>query len=187
MSAQLLGDNLLTISSSRLQSSVVAEIPEIKELIVSRKWPHGLKVQVVEREPSLAWKSGGVLYLLDADGTVIQPITDKLGRLPVVVDTTNLPVRVGNRVVGSGFVSFALGVVKGINGLSLPLDQLSITDSTSELTAQLKTSYAIKFDTTRPVAPQIGDLRKVLAELSKEGKKPAEYIDLRVDGKAYYK
>lgn len=183
---QLLGENLITLSSRRLERSVIEQIPEIKSLAVTRKWPQRLIVTVNEREPSLAWQSGGDLYLLDRDGTVIREISGK-ANVAVIVDTTNLPVRIGSQPVPERFVIFSLEAMRLLKGVSGGIKQVSVIDTTSELNMALGDGYSIKLDTTREAGSQVRALKSVLAELSKQGKKPSEYVDLRIEGKAYYK
>ncbi len=185
--SQLLGDNLITFSPGRLEQSVIGEIPEIKHLSFKRGWPTRLIITVSEREPSLAWRSGGVLYLLDRDGTVIRQITDKQGKLAVVTDTTNLPVKAGERVVPSRFVAFTLDTAAGLAGLGEKVKDMSVRDTTSELNVNLARGFLVKFDTTRGAGSQIHALQLVLSSLAKSGRRPKEYVDLRVEGKAYYK
>lgn len=183
---QLLGNNLVTISSGRLEKSVTDQIPEIKDIALTRNWPGHLIVAVVEREPSLAWQSGGQLYLLDRDGTVIRELSGQ-AKVSVVVDTTNLPVEIGTRVVPERFVKFTLDTVRELKSVGGGIRQISVVDTTSELNVGLEDGYLVRFDTTREAGEQLRSLNLVLAELKKQGKKPAEYVDLRVEGKAYYK
>ena len=60
-------------------------------------------------------------------------------------------------------------------------------ESTLDLYAKTDKGYVVIFDTSRPVGEGIGDLKVVLASLAAQKRTPAEYIDLRVSGKAYYK
>src|SRR5207237_299537 len=84
---------------------------QLKTVTVTRSWPHGLGVQIEERTPSLIWKTGDQAYLLDLDGTIISPINPATSKLPLITDTTNLPVKVGEQVVSEHFVSFCTGLV----------------------------------------------------------------------------
>lgn len=183
---QLLGENLITVSSKRLEQSVIEQIPEIKGLVVKRQWPKRLVITITEREPSLAWQSGGQLYLLDRDGTVIRELTGK-AKVSIVVDTTNLPVKLGSQPVPERFVSFCLETNWLLKSVGGGIKQVSVIDTTSELNVALKDGYSIKLDTTREVGGQVSALKSVLAELKKQGKQPKEYVDLRIEGKAYYK
>jgi cell division septal protein FtsQ len=145
-------------------------------------------LEMTERQPLLAWKSGVQVFALDVEGVAVSYQSDVGLKLPVVEDSTNLPVKIGDRVVPARFVSFATGVIATMpKKTGLQITGLRIPDTTSELYVVTSRKFFIKFDTTREVDEQVGDLKAVLDTLSKQNKTPAEYIDLRIAGKAYYK
>ncbi len=183
----LLARNLVTINQGQIEKEILGENYRLKTVMISRHWPNGLAVSVTERQPSLGWRSGEVSYLVDTEGTIIGPITGQ-SSLPVVVDTTNLPVKPGDRVAPTRFIDFTSELVRDFESTTgLKLTGLSVQQTTSELEAQTNQPYVIKFDTTRGVKAQLGELVAVLAELKASGKQPAERIDVRIERKAYYK
>lgn len=157
----------------------------LRDVSLGRQWPSTLLVKVTERQPSLNWQTGGQTYLLDNDGSIIG-ISDDATK-PTVVDTSNLPVKPGDRVAPARFVDFCLKMVEQVSAMGLGVVSLRITDTTNEVQATINKGYAIKFDSTRDVTDQISDLRLVLDTLAKQQKKPTEYVDLRIQGKAYYR
>lgn len=180
--------NLTTISTSGLAGDLVADHYQLRQVSVTRSWPHGLKLVVSERTPSLIWKTGDQAYLLDIDGTIISPINPATTKLPVVVDSTNLPIKVGEKAVSQHFVEFCVGLVGSLSHASgISVTGLTVIDTTTEVTVTTNKGYVVKFDTTRSVEEGLEQLRRVQSTLTSQNRTPTSYIDLRIAGKAYYK
>ncbi|MBW3538556.1 FtsQ-type POTRA domain-containing protein [Candidatus Parcubacteria bacterium] len=179
--------NLITLGLVPLESELLKQDQRLKTVTLQRRWPRGLVVAVTERRPALGWKSGDQLLALDASGTAIGPVAAGQ-KLPVVVDRSRLPVKPGDRVVPVRFIAFCTTLLEQLpQRTGLELRGLEVPESTSELYAMTNKGYSIRFDTTRPVGEQVTDLVNVLAALSKLKKTPSQYIDLRVQHKAYYR
>lgn len=184
MSRHWLARNLLTLSVGKFESDLLSGQSEIKSVEVNRQWPNRLQLIVTERQPTLNWETGGVNYLLDLDGTIIGPSDVSL---PTVVDSTNLPVKPGDRVAPTQFVDFAARLADLLKQKKLGVVEMRVPDTTSELYIKVTKGYVVKFDTERGAEAEVNDLEKVLATLAQLNKTPAEYIDLRIEGKAYYR
>jgi cell division septal protein FtsQ len=136
----------------------------------------------------LGWNSGGVTYALDAGGKIIGLLSEVGSNVPVVTDSTNLPVKVGDTVAPARFVTFSTTLATNLpKETGIAISSLRVTDTTSELYVVTNKGYQLKLDTTRGVEEQLADLKQVLATLSTQKKTPAEYIDLRIANKAYWK
>lgn len=184
---QWLGSIVPTVNTGAIERELLAAEPGVKEVSVSRRLPNRITVTVVERSPSLNWKSGGQRFVIDADGTVIGATPPSYDALPTVVDNTNLPVKAGDRVVPATFIIFTSDVTKQLADMKLKPVGFSVPQTTTELYVKTDKNYTIKFDTTRPAADSGKDLAAVLKQLGALKKTPAEYIDLRVPNKAYYR
>jgi cell division protein FtsQ len=179
--------NLLLLDTRGLQKRLLATQPQLTEANISRHWPRTVLLKVTERQPNMTWRTGGKTYLLSGDGVIAAEAGDIGGRLPVVEDTTNLPVKAGDKVVPAKFVSFCLELVGSLPKQGVQITGLKIPESTTEVFVVTNQNYYIKFDTERSASAEVGDLSRVLAQLKSQNKKPTEYVDLRIEGKAYYK
>lgn len=177
-------DNNLTLNTGKLASDLLALDPQIKAAEIHRLWPHGVSVIVTQKQPALAWSTGNQNYLLDRDGTIIGSLASG-SLLPVVVDGSNLPVTKGQRVVTANFVSFCTELLANLPSTGLSSTGLRVQDTTFDLYVTTNKGYQLIFDTTRPAADEVADLTTVLKTMA--GKVPAQYIDMRIAGKAYYK
>ncbi|MBW4061870.1 FtsQ-type POTRA domain-containing protein [Candidatus Saccharibacteria bacterium] len=178
--------NALTFNGSSFSSKLTAMDATIKSVSTTRLLPSGLRVVVTFKQPSLGWLSGNEGHLLDVDGTAIG-VLPAGNKLPVVTDDSNLPVTAGQAVVAPRFVSFVTGVSKQLPNTGLTATKYEIKDTTFDLYVTTNKGYQLILDTSRPVGDEMGDLTAVLNNLKQTGKTPAQYIDLRIAGRAYYK
>ena len=157
---------------------------------IKRVWPHNLIINVQEISPSLYWSSENKIYWLNQDGIVIaanKPISNQIG-LCLVVDKANVPVGLGSRIVTNQFINFVAEAKKGIEQqTNLRVSEIDIRESTYELFFIVDKGYYIRFNTQRDLKLQLDDLKVVLNKLASLTQKPAEYIDLRIEGRVFYK
>lgn len=186
---QWFGRNTLLINTSALGNYIKSNEAGINTAKITRHLPGTLEIMVTERQPSLNWKTGDQVYLLDSDGTVLGVSRGQYTKLPVVTDSVNLPVKVGDRVAPRQFISFCVQLAAQLPAVAkLQPKEMTVPQTTSELYVTFaNASYLIKFDATRPPGDEIADLQKVLQQLRVLKKTPESYIDLRVEHKAYYK
>jgi cell division septal protein FtsQ len=183
---QWFGRNTILIDGGALASYLEQADPAIAQVTVSRSSFHAVTIKIAERQPTINWKTGGVVYLLDANATVISPTTGSYASLPTVTDSSNLPVKAGDRVAPTQFVTFCADLARLLPGTGYQVSAMTVPASTSELYVTTTTGLTLKFDTTRSAAGEINDLKAVQAELKAANKTPTQYIDLRIPNKAYY-
>jgi cell division septal protein FtsQ len=178
--------NMLTFDSEAFAAKLQHVDPLLRNVSVKRRWMHAIEVTASLKQPSMAWSTGNQGYILDRDGTVIGAVTSP-GGLPLVYDGSNLPVEVGQKAASGRFVEFVSALVPALAKNGLAVTRLDIKDTTIDLTATTNKGYRLLFDTSRGVDEEIADLQAVQRLLVAQKKTPAEYIDLRISGKAYYK
>lgn len=178
--------NVLTLDASALEDELLKSDPMLKSVEIRRQWPNGIKVSASLKQPSLGWVTGNAAYLLDRDGSAIGTLPQG-SNLPVVVDGSNLPVKLGEKVTSSRFVGFMVELAPELQKLGLAPASYEVKETTLDLYVTTAKKYKLVLDTSRPVGEQLSDLKTLVGFLNKQGKTPAEYIDLRIAGKAYYK
>jgi cell division septal protein FtsQ len=180
--------NLFTIGAARIETELPAADKRLRTVEVKRQWPNNVLLVVEERQPALAWKSGEQTYVIDDSGVTMGSLSQIGLTLPLVTDSTNLPVKAGDRLVPASFVKFCQDLIELVpKKTGLQITGLRIHETTSELAAVTNRNFYIKFDTTRPADGEVADLQAVMDTLNKQKKTPTEYVDLRIAGKAYYK
>lgn len=190
-----LGGSLWAIPTAEIRQEIMTSQP-VREVRILRGLPSSIRLIVQEEEPVVAWVSAGQLSLLDEQGVAflqypeqsLPPIETALGHkiasLPRVVDTQNLPVEIGKKVVSASFVSF----VK----LSLENLQHYVPDYTWEKAEVSTTLYDITF--VGPTGLKVAmntladsgvQVRNFTRLVQAEKVMPNSFVDLRIDRWAY--
>lgn len=192
---KLRGKNILWLSVTHPEQEIVKNQPIVKEIQILRGLPDTLRVKLIERESAIIWQvddrwltvdpSGFIfreqLLSKKEDGSLEIPGTD----LPVVVDTKNLPVKVGDVITRPQFVQFVRQLKERLpKEIGAEMVRAEVGETTFNVTIATNAGWNILFDTTRTLNAQLRTLARVLE--SKRGD-VHEYIDVRVRGWVYYK
>jgi cell division protein FtsQ len=62
----------------------VAEIPEVREVEVRRKWPHTVAIDIVEREPVAVLRRDSIWWSIDKDGKLFAGGAQRVERWPLL-------------------------------------------------------------------------------------------------------
>lgn len=142
--------------------------------------------EVTFRKPVVSWKTGSNQLFVDSEGNAFER---NLYSAPAVevVDQTGIPAT--NRVLASnrflGFIGRVIGQME-VQGYKVTQVVLP-ADTTRQILISLEgVAYPVKLSTDRPAGEQAEDAARAIRHLSNNGTS-AEYIDVRVSGKAYYK
>lgn len=178
--------NMFLFSSSKVKKNILYNNPEIKNIEIFRGIPNALKIVVLEHDNKVIWESGGNQYLLSSQGRVTKKINQgESFPYPRVVDSKNIPVELGLNIVSPSFVSFIVNVNNNLLDVSnLSPSYFQVTETTFDVDLYTNSGIYIKLNTMRSSAKQLDNLKKVLVSKKSEIK---EYVDLRIDGLAYYK
>jgi cell division protein FtsQ len=121
-------------------------VPMIKSAAVRKLYPNELVITLTEREPHAIWQLNGELFIIAADGTVIDLMQDeRFAGLPLVVgDRANLrnkdymalldaagPIK--SRIRAGTLVSGRRWTLKMDNGMDVRLPELGAADALARL------------------------------------------------------
>jgi hypothetical protein len=108
--------------------------------------------------------------------------------LPVVVDQSGLSVKVNHPVLTADNVSFVQIVAAELAAKQYTISAMSLPATSSELDVQLAGQpYFVKFNLqTNDAREQAGTFLATINQLHSQNITPAKYVDVRVDGRAYY-
>lgn len=189
INSSLINQNILFVPMGQINTQLKKDNYQIANAEIIRIPFNTIKVTVTEQKPSILWRSGNTLSILTGDGRAYagEPNDELKNNLPTVVDSTNLPVKAGEKIVSESFANFVTQLHTTLPDKNIKATQFEVQETTTELFVTTADGYKLRFDTTRPVDEQITDLATVLDQLKKQGKKPTEYIDLRINGKVFYK
>ncbi len=178
--------NLLTLGAGKFADDLKKSDPLILSVELKRKWFHTLQIVVNLKQPGIGWVTGNQSYLVDRDGTIID-LFPAGSSLPVVIDDSNLPVKISQRIVATKFVSFVVDLIPHLPEYGLGVTKIEVKETTVDLYVTTNKGYQLIFDTSRSANDELTDLKGVLALITTQKKTPTSYIDLRIPNKAYFK
>lgn len=190
----LLNRTKFTMNTSQVAKQLSQRFPELERVIVTLPvFGHQPVVHITPATPALILSaSSGQSYVLDIAGRALitpaqAPGVGRLG-LPVVTDQSGLTLTPGNIALPSSTVAFITEVVGQLQAAHLTISSLTLPKGTSELDVRVSgSSYYVKYNVRGDARAEAGTFLAVKQKLDHDHKEPATYLDVRVDGRAYYK
>ncbi len=182
-----LGNNILFEKTDDIENNILSNIPEINNVRIYKGIPSALKIIVEENKPTMLWVTNDKKYLINDLGKAYKEINDisVYSNLPIIYDNKNISLSIPSKITTQKYIYFVTYIKDNIkNEVNIEPDTFFVEETTVDLNLRTKNGYYIKFDTLRSPQQQIKNLKLVLMQ-----KKEAvtEYIDVRVNGWAYYK
>lgn len=193
LQASIFSRSKLLINTKSIESQLLAEFPELKTV--------GIAIPIAGRQPIITIKAAEprlVLttaegnYIIDSAGRAVLKVTNlelaaKLG-LPSLQDDSGLGVELGRVTLTAHEAGFVSELNHQLGAKSVAVDSMILPTLVNELHLRPKGQpYFVKFNLQGDARQQAGTLLAILARFNREGIKPAEYIDVRVEEKVFYK
>jgi hypothetical protein len=184
--------NKVTINTSQLSSTLLRSFPELSSATVTLPLlSHRPIVYISYTEPAIIIHNQTGSFVLDNTGKVLVPTNTEavnLG-LPTVTDLSGIKLAANAQVLSGSDISFIRTVVAGLHAKQVASADMTLPAAASELDVAIAGKpYFVKFNLHANSAKlQIGSLLAVQQRLAQQGIAPSQYIDVRVDGRAYYK
>jgi len=190
--------NFFLLSKNQINEKLKNEFNRLEVSSIEKKFPRAVLVEVKERQPEMAWCSGGVCYLVDKDGFVYVGAnsTDQdlsKDRFLIMIDDNAQPVDIKKTTIDPAFIQYLKQIdAVLVDDLGLQIDGNYHTPAISSREASvrikegegwtLKMSEAVSSDETKKIIQTIFE-----KELDTEKRNNLDYLDLSVKGKVYYK
>ena len=188
LSANPLERLAVNINANNLSRAVQSRYPEVSSVSPPAKgalWSADFSVNL--RSPVVYWQSGDMKAYVDSTGVVFE--RNILGTSVIAVeDQTGIRASVGNSVISGRFLQFIGKVVGHFKENNLTVNKMILPASTTRqvLVSLDGVGYSIKMTVDRPAAGQVEDAVRATRYLTNRGI-TAEYIDVRVSRRAFYK
>ncbi len=176
--------NIFIFRSRKLKEAFYGD-GSIKTIEVKKVYPSKIKIRIEEYKPAIIWISAGEKYLINEGGEVIDKASDQI--LAEVTDASNIKVERGERIASPTLVKFINLIGEGFEtATGSKVIKITIYDILTDVHILTSDGWTVYLDASKDPAAQLKNLARVLEEVRKSGKK-IQYIDLRLDTKAYYK
>lgn len=177
-----------SLQEQKLLAFMQKEYPEIKDVSVKLTGEFGRAQTVLTlREPVVRWTIGEKNEFVDAEGVVFGN-NGYLAPAIEIVDKNGTTVTNKNLVTSHRFLAFVGRIVGDMKIQEFEVRKATIpTLTTRQVEVALKgVPYRFKMTIDRPVGEQVEDAVRITRYLRKNNLNPS-YVDVRVEGKAFYK
>lgn len=188
----LANSNKITFNDSTLVDELKKKYPEIDKVDINIPLiGSNIVADIKIAEPKVLLKSAKDSYLIDGQGrAVAKNTTYNNSKLITLNDQTGFKNELSKQVLTSDQVQFMQYIAAQTKARSIAIKKMVLpASSAGELFIYPENQpYFVKFilDGT-PADIQMGAYLAILNELNQQGKQPKEYIDVRVEGKAFVK
>lgn len=179
-----IGQNIFFVNLKSIQTDLQQKFPELQNIKFSRGLPDTLRISGEQFQGKITWQSQNHSYLVNENGFAFKEI-DGPTDLPKVIDNKDLPIDFKKPVVPTNFIDFITEFNnKFSQEIGFKIVNFSVNDTIFQAEALTDQGWYIKLDTTRSVDEQISQVKELLAK-DKAG--ISQYVDVRVEGRVYYK
>jgi hypothetical protein len=189
-----LGFSNMLAWKSELTETDASLLPSVKSIAISKNYfTRTISVVVTEREPVGVWcelpdgqASPTVCWWFDRDGLVFKKSLPLEGSVvKVVYDTSQQSLGLGTHVLPQQFLSPLFSVFEVLQTSGLAVQSIRLhTLSSEELEVQTANGPLLYFSLRFSAANTSAVLEKLMQE---DSFKKLEYVDFRVENRAYYK
>lgn len=194
LSSSVFNTNKITINKAGIEESLKRSFPELSNVSVS--------LPVVGHKPTLYLQPSTSRLILKtrtsqelvldttgkavASGQIVKSLRE--AGLPTVQDQSSLDPELGDVVLPSSGITFITEVARQLKAKGLEITDMTLPASGNELQVRIKgAGYYIKFNTRGDARVEAGSFLALKQYLESQKKVPAEYVDVRVENRAYFK
>lgn len=184
----------ITIDTKKMESEILSQMPELESVsvnipLIGRK----IVVQLSPTVPILAISTQNGSYVVGVNGKVLMELADfpegQRDKLIHVNDLVIDDVSIGKRVIPLSTIEFIKDVEYQFSQKNLQIETVELPAVANELHVKPKgVDYKIKFNLQNDAREQVGTYFAVIDRISHDkALMPRSYVDVRVEGRAYYK
>ena len=192
LSSSIWNRNKVTINTDGIGSQMLKQFPELDSVSVTLPlFGHQPTVYVQPARAALVVAANNGAFVVDTSGKALMPSANlpTAHNLPQVVDQSGLPVRLNQQVLTADDVNFIQTILGQLSAKHVAVSSMVLPSTSRELDVYISGQpYFVKFnlEDSGNARQQAGTYLATAAELQREHVTPAHYIDVRVDGRAYY-
>lgn len=184
----------ITLSSRDIGQNIQQSFPEVSYVAVTVPFIGSRPTVYIQlTKPALVYVLPAGSYVLDSNGLVIANAASfkakELASLPTVQSALSSNITDGEQLLSNQDVNFIQTISLGLKDKNIAVTKMELISGAQEIDVYpANQKYFIKFNLHQTDALlQLGTYLAAIATLKQENKIPNSYIDVRVDGRAYYK
>ncbi len=189
--SQIKNRNKITYDEKAVTLTMEKRFPEITsintELPIFSEQP---TLRITVSQASLRVRSGSSNYVVDSQGVIVAPANQvpAAKNLPQITDQSGFNSKIGQPLLNVGAVDFIKTLIAETKVAKVPISAMTLPPVAQEL--DLRTSdrpYFVKFYLGGDALIQTGQYLAARNHFNQTGQQPAQYLDVRVAGKIFYK
>jgi len=192
--SSLFNGNKITVNTAGIAAKLQQEFPELASVSISLPiMGHRPVVYIAPTTPSLLLQTTHGTYVLDDTGKALLK-ADAVGgidkmNLPTIIDNSGLAVQLNHVALPADTINFIRTVAAELQAKGITPSKLVLPSAAYELDVTPQgAGYYIKFNLhSGDARQQAGTYLAVRHQLAAQHITPKHYIDVRLDGRAYYK
>ncbi|HVV66560.1 MAG TPA: hypothetical protein VHB72_00620 [Candidatus Saccharimonadales bacterium] len=191
LAASIWNRNKITIDTAVFNRNMMAQFPELASVSVSLPLlAHRPVVYIQPSKATAVLNAANGSFVIDDNGKALLPSAQlpSAGQLPQITDQSGLHVELNHQVLTADDVNFIQTVLAELSAKHIGVSSLVLPASSRELDVYIAGQpYYVKFNLQSGDArQQAGTFLAALSQLQKQHVTPPHYVDVRVDGRAYY-
>jgi len=192
--------NKLTVDTSAITAVMKAQFPELDEVSVTLPIIGGTPTMYVRpADPALVLAATNGTFVVDEYGRALAQASGSAGStqmshlgVPTVTDQSSLSAKLGQQVLPSDATTFISTVTAQLKAKGVNVQSMTLPAAAGELDVYIAgQTYFVKFDLQEggedSANVQTGTFLAVKHRLEQQGKQPAQYVDVRLEGRAYWR
>jgi hypothetical protein len=113
----LVGTHIFWVNTAEAEAQLLRLNPALKSAQITCQLPAKCTINVVERAPVVAWRSGEAVTWVDADGGTFSPQPTQADLKLVTIDAVQGPALIAGRPADPKVIAAALSVAKAMPGV----------------------------------------------------------------------
>lgn len=194
MGRSIFNKSKLSINTSGLSRELLQQYPELESAtIVTPLFGKRPIIRLTPARPVLIMGADNGQYVIGSNGKVLSKLSDltndQTHDLLKITDLVSPNLQPGQTVLPSATIDFISALQEHFNGKGITIKDIELPAVANELHLYLEGSVAyIKFNLQDDVNQQAGTYLALIENVNSQHKPlPTEYVDVRVDGRVYYK
>ena len=181
----------LTFDSRPIVAALQRQYPEVATAIITVPLINQRPVvQIAVSSPAFILATTSGAYYISERGVPLARTTEvatQIEGVMTVSDGSGVGVEIGKQILPVTTVTFIRDAIAYSSLANLPLSVITLPLEANELQLQQTgKSYVVRLNTRGDARTQIGTLLAVQRRLTDNREEPREYIDVRVEDRAYY-
>lgn len=192
LSRSIWNHNKLTVNTAGLSQQLQKQFPSLESVTVTVPFVgNRLQVNIAPTQAALILVTSSGSYIIDENGKAASALSsteaNKL-HLPTLTDQSSLAIKLTKQILTPAQIQFIQIVLHQLTAKQVPYGALVLPSSAGELDVYISGQpYFVKFNLQSDTArEQAGTFLAVRQNLAGQHLTPTKYIDVRIEGRAYY-